>query len=547
MKYDFPKKIIKALGTTNADNLLKEKILQIGLKEPDVTVIGENGFLILDFGEELSGCVRILTHSVKNEGKIRLRFGESVSETCSELGEKNSTNDHSLRDFYVNLKNYSDMSFGQTGFRFLRIDCINEISVKSVVAANDSDEREFEGAFESDDELLNDIWLTAAKTLRLCLKNGYIWDGVKRDRLVWIGDVYPETKTARCLFADVPEIKNSLIFSKEQTSEGGWMNDIPSYSLWWLYTLCEYYDMSADGAFIEENLSFIEQIVSNISDCVSVDGETDFPFNFIDWASHCDDNENDEDKRNDEFAGTNYLIRLVFNRIGDLIEKFGGNAERIKDVVCNLQKKQYAVKKYKQIAALGILVGENVEANLSIILNGGAKGLTTFLNYFIFSALANCGRHSDALNMIREYYGQMLKLGATTFWEDFDVEWAENSFGIDELPVEGKKDVHGDFGRFCYTGFRHSLCHGWASGVLAYITENVLGIKPVEGSNFKYVVSPNLGNLQRIKGKYPTPFGIIEIRSEKLADGTVKTVVTAPNNFAKTIIDDSKVIIYRSV
>lgn len=360
---------------------------------------------------------------------------------------------------------------------------------------------------------------------------------------MWIGDVYPETKTARCLFADVPEIKNSLIFSKEQTSEKGWMNDIPSYSLWWLYVLCEYYDMSADETFLRDNLPFIEQIALNISNYVGADGETKFPFNFIDWASHCDDNEKDEVKLNDESAGTNYLIRLVFNRIGELIKKIGGDTDVINGVVCNLKKKQYTVKRYKQIAALAILVGENVEANLSIILKGGAKGLTTFLNYFIFSALAKCGRHSDALNMIREYYGQMLKLGATTFWEDFDVEWAEGSFGIDEFPSECKKDIHGDFGRFCYTGFRHSLCHGWASGVLAYITENILGIKPVEGTSFKYVISPNLSNLQRIKGKYPTPFGSIEISAEKLQDGTLKTVVAAPNNFAKTIIDDSKVII----
>lgn len=131
---------------------------------------------------------------------MRLRFGESVSETCAEIGEKNATNDHSLRDFEVALQSYSDMTFGQTGYRFLRVDFLEEdktLTLKSIVAAIDTDTREETGKFECDDELVNEIWSTAAYTLRLCLQNGYIWDGIKRDRLVWIGDLYPEMRTAR--------------------------------------------------------------------------------------------------------------------------------------------------------------------------------------------------------------------------------------------------------------------------------------------------------------------------------------------------------------
>ena len=66
----------------------------------------------------------------------------------------------------------------------------------------------------------------------------------------------------------------------------------------------------------------------------------------------------------------------------------------------------------------------------------------------------------------------MLDLGATTFWEDFDIAWAQNAGGIDEFPVKGKVDIHGDFGAFCYKGYRHSLCHGWSSGVIKFIKEN---------------------------------------------------------------------------
>ena len=111
-----PKRIIKSGGKiVEIENILREKALQIGLNERCTTEC-KNGFLILDFGTELSGGVRILTYKVVSNGKVRLRFGESVSETCAEIGEKNATNDHSLRDFCVELKNFSDMTFGQTGF-----------------------------------------------------------------------------------------------------------------------------------------------------------------------------------------------------------------------------------------------------------------------------------------------------------------------------------------------------------------------------------------------------------------------------------------------
>lgn len=48
----------------------------------------------------------------------------------------------------------------------------------------------------------------------------------------------------------------------------------------------------------------------------------------------------------------------------------------------------------------------------------------------------------------------MISRGATTFWGNFDVEWVEGSGRIDELTPDNLLDLHGDFGEFCYKGFR---------------------------------------------------------------------------------------------
>lgn len=532
MKYFLPKRIIKYNGNIeNIENLCIKKTLQIGLYEPIVTHIVGNGYVILDFGEEICGGIRILTQSVKGEARMRIRFGESITETCANLGEKNATNDHSIRDLTVDLPKYSDITLGQTGFRFIRLNFISgEFKIKSILAASNEEEREYIGGFISDDDLLNRIWNTAAKTLSLCVRNGYIWDGIKRDRLVWIGDIYPEAKAAYALYGNIPEIKNSLEFCRDQTPDGAWMNGFPTYSAWWIINLCEYYFQSGDKEFVIKNSDFIERIVNQIANCIDESGNVNFPFYFIDWATNYtqSNNETQKDliKKHEEAAGTNYLLRITFKKVIPLLQDFGLDSKVATNAMERLCKKSYTVKEYKQIAALGVYAGEITEENKKVMLNGGAKGLTTFLNYFIFGALDKFGEHGEVIEMIKEYYGKMISLGATTFWEDFDITWAENAYGIDELPVKGKKDIHGDYGRFCYTGYRHSLCHGWSSGVLAYMSEYILGVEKV--SENKYSVKPNLIGLNKLKGTYPTPFGKIEIYAERQKNGEISINITAP-------------------
>ena len=96
--------------------------------------------------------------------------------------------------------------------------------------------------------------------------------------------------------------------------------------------------------------------------------------------------------------------------------------------------------------------------------------MSTFMSYYILKAVASFDK-AKAIEMMKEYYGAMLSKGATTFWEDFDLAWVNNSGRIDTFPTACEKDIHGDFGAYCYKGFRHSLCHGWSAGVLCFIKE----------------------------------------------------------------------------
>ena len=199
-EYIFPEKIVKSTSAIAPQNLLRKQPLQIGLAERYTSTFKKGDFVILDFGKELCGGIRILTF-LSNNAKVRIRFGESLAETCSELGgKKNATNDHAVRDFMVCLPAYSDQTFANTGFRFVRVDFYEKAEIKSILAVNHILKKQPIYIYNGGDALIRRVFETAKRTVDLCASSGYVWDGVKRDRLVWIGDMHPEMLALTTLF-----------------------------------------------------------------------------------------------------------------------------------------------------------------------------------------------------------------------------------------------------------------------------------------------------------------------------------------------------------
>ena len=531
MRYLYPVRVVYKEGEiVNEQGLFAKKPFQIGLMETNVMEMRGKASIILDFGKEVAGGARILTFKTNKNTPVRLRFGESVSETCAELGEKNATNDHSVRDLTVSLQAYSDMRFGQSGFRFLRIDTLSDASIvtfKSILACTEIDEREEPGLFICDDENVNQIWKTAAYTLRLCLQNGYFWDGIKRDRLVWIGDLYPEMRTAHCLFGDVPETYASLKFASDETPIGDWMAGMPAYSLWWLIILADEYKVCGDKEKYAEFLPYIKDLLTQISMYVGEDGVTKYPSNFIDWAS-CPMDGDPAWRLEENLAGMSYITRLAMQKTAEFLEECGEDSSVCKDVLARLDKRSWNVNVYKQISAMGVWAGDMSKTNEQTLLKGGAKGLSTFMSYPILTGVAKFGHYEEALKMMKEYYTGMLSLGATTFWEDFDLDWMEGAGRLDEMPKSGEKDIHGDYGAWCYKGFRHSFCHGWSAGVIPYLVETVAGVNFVGIGQKQVEIAPHLSGLKHVKVTVPTMLGLLTVEHTLQENGSVKTTVDAP-------------------
>ena len=91
---------------------------------------------------------------------------------------------------------------------------------------------------------------------------------------------------------------------------------------------------------------------------------------------------------------------------------------------------------FKQTRAFQILAGRMKENDVCFLEQGGAAGYSTFMAYYILKASGIVGG-TEMLSIIKEYFGAMLSRGATTFWEDFHMDWLEGSGRIDEFPQKG--------------------------------------------------------------------------------------------------------------
>lgn len=495
--------------------------------------------IILDFGKELHGGIQIFTGTGSQiSTRLRVRFGESVGETCSETVENSSgvhgfsTNDHSQRDLLTSVSRYGFKEIGNTGFRFVRLDVIEpsaRISLKEIRAVARYRDLPYAGSFHCSDPRLDSIWKTAAYTVHLNMQE-YLWDGIKRDRCIWLGDMHPEVQTIMAVFDDREVVENSLDKAVEQYPLPSWLNGMSSYSLWYLIIHHDWFMRHGNRDFLARHKEYITGLVHQISQRIDDEGNEEMNpgqsgnmTRFLDWPS--------TPNRQGVEAGYRALMSWALSSAERLCGYLDEPdvAKVAKMARQRLDNHPLHPNGLLQAAALMSKAGTiQADEASSMILSKKAHGLTTFYGYYMLEALTHTGNYQDALDIIRSYWGAMLDLGATTFWEDFNMEWLNNAGRIDEITPPGKIDIHGAYGDYCYNGYRHSLCHGWSSGPCPWLSEHVLGIKIVEPGCRKVSITPNLCDLEFAEGSFPTPYGPILVRHRRNADGSIASDIKLP-------------------
>lgn len=518
-------------GITNAARFLLPGNGQADLANKNMCKLKGRAGILLDFGKELHGGLQIVTGMYKGNKpvKLRVRFGESVSEAMSDIEpKKNATNDHAMRDMIVEVPWLGKLEVGNTGFRFVRIDLVEEnavLDLKEVRAIFVYRDLAYKGSFNCSDPLLNKIWLTGAYTVQLNMQD-YLWDGIKRDRLVWVGDMHPEVSTIYAAFGDNEVISKSLDLSKDITPLPQYMNGMVSYSMWWVLIQRDVYLHTGNLQYLKQQSAYLKGLLAHF--VTKIDAQHKEALHdgtrFLDWPS----SENPKAVH----AGLQAMMIMTLKAGEELSKILGDNATAATCANAVERLRQYVpdANNSKQAAALMALSGlaPAVKMNKEIIAVDGVKNYSTFYGYYMLQAKALAGDQAGAMADIKTYWGAMLNLGATTFWEDFNMDWLHNASRIDEPVKPGQKDIHGDYGAYCYIGLRHSLCHGWASGPTPWLTEHVLGIKVIAPGCRVIRIKPFLGDLSYAEGTFPTPYGIVSVKHTKQANGQVRSEIQAP-------------------
>lgn len=537
-----PKSIVWLSDTTaryiaNPEILLKNFSGQVSVADNNCTVMksdsSHQSSILLDFGKELHGAIRISTGMRPSQQPLRLRvrLGESVSEAMSDVtpgnNPHNATNDHAMRDFEIQVPWLGSVEYGNSGFRFARIDVLDtntDCLIKGVQAISVAIDDPEIGSFTCSDERLNKIWETGAYTVKLNMQE-YLWDGIKRDRLVWLGDLHPEVMTVSNVWGAHDVVKRTLDFGKSDTPLPGWMNGFSSYSMWWLIIHRDYYLHNGDMAYLRANRDYILGLTRQLSECVRPDGcEQMTGVRFLDWPTS-----EQKDVIHDGLQALTYMTLQASREIGAWLndKELTGVAD---ECIARMKRYNGASSGATQAVALRLLAGTSTdaEADCQAIIRNGLDAFSPFYGFYAIEALAYSGHTDEALAMMSDYWGAMIDLGATTFWEHLNYGDTRKAGRIDEFVPEGKYDIHADGGAFCYVGLRQSLCHGWAAGPTPWLQRYVLGVRPVAPGCRTVEVKPHLGSLTFAEGTVPTPKGPLYVKAYKDDNGKVKCDVKAP-------------------
>jgi len=522
-------------GVKNANGLLQKSSGQTVLKSlspPCVLTASTNEVagVLLDFGVEIQGYVEIFTPMEANRppAPVRVRLGESVPEAMAETGDRNSQNDHAIRDQEDSLPWCGKKIVGPSGFRFVRIDATDPaqpISIAEVRAVLQLRDVSQIGSFRCNDERLNRIWQVGAYTVHLNMQE-YLWDGIKRDRLVWLGDMHPEVSTINAVFGFDDVVPRSLDLIRDLTPPTEWMNGISSYSMWWVLIQEDMWMHHGNRPYLEAQKDYLTKLLRHLATFVAADGSEQLDgMRFLDWPTF--------ENKAAVHEGLQAMLAMTMESGARLSATLNDDAtsKLCRDIATKLRQHKPESSGRKSPAALLALASARPPKDVAdkVLKANGPSDLSTFYGFYVLQALAKSGDVDAALDFISAYWGGMLDYGATTFWEDFDLAWTNNAARIDDLVPPGKKDIHGDYGAHCYLGFRHSLCHGWASGPTAWLSQHVLGVTPLEPGFKRVRIVPQLGRLRWAEGAYPTPLGPIKIRHERQSDGSIKSDIQPPS------------------
>jgi hypothetical protein len=432
-----------------------------------------------------------------------LSTGESRAEALAQDGA-----DHETRHDVVRRPDGRWTSRHLLGFRYAVVRSADggDIDVEVQAQVHPVERR---GAFVCSDDRLNRIWSTSAYTLRLCLQQ-LVVDGIKRDRMPWMGDQALSTLTNAYAFADRQAAHDTIVALGQP--KHGYVNGIADYSLWWVIA-CGFYlrhfDAHDDVPRLAERVQAFLTEMALYTDPAGVLRPAALPNQFVthvflDWGVEIDEDRDLTALQMLWWWALRAGVRILRAAGHPAARDWEGRVAALRDVLLRrawheptgswreyLDDDAPSTTPYADFLSVVAGVLEPVPDGVRAALVSADRAGTPFMTAFALRALGLAGEREEAVRRLSGWWGRMLDAGAQTFWEDFDD-------GEDGLAMYGRP-------------FGKSLCHAWSAGPLALLPELVLGIRPLEDGWAAFEVDPRLGELAWARAVVPVPGGDIVV------------------------------------
>jgi len=344
-----------------------------------------------------------------------------------------------------------------------------------------------------------------------------------------MGDTHPQVHILLAAYGAVPIIPKTLdYFIEHSPLTNGWANGMPSYSMWWILSVWDWFLATGDQAYLQSCAAHLKTLVEQINAHIGNDGLVHFQIEFLEWGTPPCTHDVCIAQQPMAILGMN-VAEKILTQLND-----AAGATRARAVADRLRAAPMETTQSKAIHAIRAMAGVIAAADAAALFaKDPFTSMSPWFGYYMMNVWAEANGIDACLDVIRKYWGGMLHLGATSFWESFDIKWMENATRIDELPVPGKHDVHKEYGEHCYIGHRHSLCHGWGGGPTAWLSRYVLGVEILSPGATQVRITPNLGDLTFARGTVPTIHGPIVVDHRRTAAGKIESDISLPKGIER--------------
>lgn len=480
-----------------------------------------NKGILYDFGKETFGYLSF--GKLTGTGNVYIYYGESREEAMD--AEKCETLDRlSVADGIV-----TDLALDKTApegvftmlsnkaFRYVCITTDKGVEMDDVAMEYEYQPETYVGQFRCNDEEVNQMWDIGAYTLHLTTREFFI-DGIKRDRWTWSGDAYQSYLMNYYLFNDNDCVKRTTWQLRGKDPVTSHINTIMDYTFYWFMGIYDYYMYSGDRHFVTQIYPKMQTLMDYVLGRTNKEGMVEGmtgDWVFVDWADGPMDKHGALSFEQVLFCKSLETMKLCAALAGDMEgeAKYASLASELRaklfptfwneekkalvhNVVNGKQSEQ--VTRYANMFAIffDYLTAEQKKAVVANVLNNDKvmKITTPYMRFYELEALCCIGEQREVMRQMKDYWGGMIKEGATTFWEKYNPE----EQGTQHLAMYGRP-------------YGKSLCHAWGASPIYLLGKYYLGVRPISPGYEEWSIEPCLGGLKWMKGSVPTPNGTIDV------------------------------------